>query len=346
MEQNASIRKPMLRRFALFAWFDLAYNVLVILWGAVVRATGSGAGCGEHWPLCQGVLVPHAARLSTFIEFVHRSTSGIAVALVVALVFFAFRGFPRRHWVRRYAAAALFFTLTEGLLGAALVLLGDVGSNASLSLVILLCLHLVNTFLLLASLALTAQSAIPGFAPQPLHPRGNTAAEKQALSASPYAAYGAGLLAALVIAITGTITALADTLIRPASLAQGWQMDFSKAANPILRLRIIHPAIAVIAGCFLMVLAAHARRAPPSARGKRLAQMLLVLILFQFFLGALNVVLLAPLGLQVLHLLTADLIWITLVLLAAEVAGRTHTVQGVPGQAPTAEVAESVPIER
>ena len=56
-----------------FAWGLLAYNVAVILWGAVVRATSSGAGCGDHWPLCNGVVLQSNPRLATLIELAHRS---------------------------------------------------------------------------------------------------------------------------------------------------------------------------------------------------------------------------------------------------------------------------------
>ena len=50
----------MSRSFARFAGAVLGYNLLVIVWGAYVRASGSGAGCGNHWPLCNGVVVPNA----------------------------------------------------------------------------------------------------------------------------------------------------------------------------------------------------------------------------------------------------------------------------------------------
>jgi heme a synthase len=323
-------------RFAIFAWLDLAYNVGVILWGAVVRATSSGAGCGDHWPLCQGVVIPHAAQLATVIEFAHRATSGIAVALVVALIFFTFRGFSKGHAVRRYAAAALFFTLTEGLLGAALVLFGDVGNNASMSRVFVLSLHLVNTFLLLASLALTAKSASDSAAASEFQDQATTGAAPRSSSTGLRAAYFGGLIGAIAIAVTGTIAALSDTLFPAASLAQGFQMDFSKASNPILRLRIIHPAVAVMVGCFLMVLAVHALTTPSPAKAKRGARCLLALIFLQFGLGALNVILLAPVWMQVLHLLTADLVWIALVLLSAEMlaarraARAEHVLEPVP----------------
>src|SRR5947209_20626321 len=83
------------QRFALYAWSVLAYNVLVILWGAFVRATGSGAGCGNHWPLCNGGVVPRGPTVQTVIEFTHRATSGVALISVVVLIVWAYRAFPR-----------------------------------------------------------------------------------------------------------------------------------------------------------------------------------------------------------------------------------------------------------
>ncbi len=46
--------------FSRYAWGVLLWNVLVALWGAYVRATGSGAGCGSHWPTCNGEILPRA----------------------------------------------------------------------------------------------------------------------------------------------------------------------------------------------------------------------------------------------------------------------------------------------
>lgn len=305
--------QPSKSRFAIYAWLVLAYTVGVILWGAIVRATGSGNGCGDHWPLCEGQVIPHAAQIATIIEFAHRLTSGIAVLLVVGLVYLAFRHCAKGHPARRYAVAALCFTLMEGLLGAALVLTGDVGSNASWSRVFVLSLHLVNTFLLLASLALTAKWAgASGF---------ELPGERGKIASAPSrrhwlaAAYVFALVGTLALAVTGTIAALADTLFHANSLAQGLSWDTSPNASPLLHLRIIHPAVAVFVGTFLLVLAAHTlmTSSPPAA--KRAAAVLAVLVALQFFLGLLNVLLLTPVWVQVLHLLNADLVWITLVLL-------------------------------
>jgi heme A synthase len=306
-------------RFASYAWLVLAYSILVVLWGTVVRATGSGAGCGDHWPLCGGQLFPHATQVATVIEFAHRLTSGLVIVLVAGLVYFAFRWFPVRHPARRFAFAALIFTLTEGFFGAALVLFGQVGSNASTSRVLILSLHLINTFLLLASIALAAQSAEAGqqvkVTVQAVLPRPS----RRGL----YFAYGAGLLGTLAIAVTGTIAALADSLFHPASLAQALRWDVS-AASPLLRLRIIHPIVAVVVGTFLAVLAVHPLITPAPPAARRIAPYLLALVLFQFCLGAANVLLLSPLWIQVSHLLTADLIWIALVLLSYALLRAPH----------------------
>jgi heme A synthase len=91
-------------RFARYAWGVLAYNVAVALWGAFVRATGSGAGCGNHWPLCNGAVTPQTPAWATVIEFTHRATSGIDLLLVAVLAIWAFRAFPKQHPARLGAA--------------------------------------------------------------------------------------------------------------------------------------------------------------------------------------------------------------------------------------------------
>jgi len=328
-------------KFAAYAWMVLGYNILVILWGAVVRATGSGAGCGEHWPLCQGVVIPHAEQIATLIEFSHRATSGIDVLLVIGLVWMAFRRFGRGHAVRRYAAASGFFTLTEGLVGAALVLFGEVGKTVSTGRVVILSVHLVNTFLLLASLALTAWAASRQLSADSHEALQHPAARSQGLSI----AYAAGLVGAIVIAVTGTIAALADTLFPARSLAESFRWDFSGATAPILHLRIIHPVIAVLVGGYLLVLAVMTLSSPGPAAAKRMARRLVGLVLLQFCFGAVNIVLLTPVYMQILHLLAADLIWIVLVLLTAEALGWPAETVASPLSSSPAAVTATTPAQ-
>ncbi|HVR96418.1 MAG TPA: COX15/CtaA family protein, partial [Thermoanaerobaculia bacterium] len=139
-------------RFARYAWATLAYNVAVILWGAAVRATGSGAGCGSHWPLCNGEVLPRSPGVQTIIEFSHRVTSGLALLLVVGLVVFAFRARPRGDAARGAAVLSLLFILSEAAVGAGLVLFEMVAHNQSMARALWMAAHLINTFFLLGVL--------------------------------------------------------------------------------------------------------------------------------------------------------------------------------------------------
>ena len=108
-----------------YAWFAVVYSVLVVLWGVVVRATGSGNGCGDHWPLCNGQVIPIHPQLATVIEYTHRMMSGPSeLPLILVLLVWVFRATVQRHLARSFAVAGLVLTLTEGLLGALLVKLG------------------------------------------------------------------------------------------------------------------------------------------------------------------------------------------------------------------------------
>src|SRR4030095_10313466 len=149
-------------RFARYSWFTMACNVAVVLWGTIVRATGSGAGCGSHWPLCNGVVLPHAPRIETVIEFSHRLTSGLALLLVVGLVAGAFRFRPKGHAARKAAVFSMLFMIGEAAVGAGLVLFELVADNQSMARAMFMATHLVNTFFLLAALTLTAHFASGG----------------------------------------------------------------------------------------------------------------------------------------------------------------------------------------
>jgi cytochrome c oxidase assembly protein subunit 15 len=139
-----------------FAWIVLAYNVAVVLWGAVVRATSSGAGCGDHWPLCNGVVVQTHPRLATLIELAHRMTSGITVIAILFLLVWIFRSTVAGHLARITVIAATLLIFNEALLGALLVLLRLTADNRSPARAVYLSLHLANTLLLLGALALCA----------------------------------------------------------------------------------------------------------------------------------------------------------------------------------------------
>ncbi len=147
------------RRFARFAWAVLAYNIPVILWGAYVRASFSGDGCGAHWPFCNGQVIPRNMGAPMAIEFTHRMMTSIDSIAVIAMCVWAFRAFPRRHAVRLFSILSLVFLFIEALLGAGLVLLRYVAQNQSAGRAWYLSAHLTNTMLLLAALTITAWAA-------------------------------------------------------------------------------------------------------------------------------------------------------------------------------------------
>ncbi len=297
--------------FQIYAWGVLAYHVtVVILWGAFVRATGSGAGCGEHWPLCNGSAIPQSPTIATLIEFSHRLTSGVALVLVLGLLVFAFRRFPARHLVRRAATAVVFFELMEALIGAALVLLGQVARDTSTGRGFTLSIHLINTLLLVAALTLTAWASSRTVTIQRPATRGFNAA------------FGVAIVAMLILGVSGAIAALGDTLFRVASLSAGLAQDVATGAHPFLRLRVWHPAIAIAVAVGIGVLCYSVIQSRISHQATRAAYVLAGLLLLQLMMGMTNLALLAPIPLQLIHLLLADIVWINLILLTAEVRWR------------------------
>ena len=311
--------------FARFAWAVLVYNLAVVAWGALVRATGSGAGCGKHWPTCNGEIVPRSPRAETLIEFAHRATSGIALVLVVALVVWAFRAFPRGHAARKAAVASLAFLVAEALVGAGLVLYGWVARDPSAARGWVMAIHLTNTFLLLASLALTADWS--------RNPGGLSAARRGGLPAL----LAASLAAVLLSGVTGAIAALGDTLFPATSFVSGLRQEISGGAAVLLRLRILHPFAAIAAAGALLVAARAALRDGSSPRVRRAALAALALVSLQTAAGVANVFLLAPVPLQIGHLVLADLTWLALVLLSsaalAPAAAATPAAASVPSAA-------------
>ena len=292
-------------RFARYAWTVLGINLLVILWGAYVRASVSGAGCGAHWPLCNGVVIPQAPKLATIIEFAHRASSGLALLAVVGLAIWAQRKHDLPRAAKRAAITALLFICSEAAIGAGLVLFKMVARNESVARGWWISAHLTNTFLLLAALALTAWYS--SGAPAPRRP----------VSRSVLAACVAMLVAALLLGVSGAITALGDTLFPAVSLSEGMTQDFNGSAHLFLRLRVWHPLLAVIfaVGAAMGVRAIAARL--EGDLSATLASAVAAILAMQIAIGVANMLLLAPVWLQIVHLLIADAVWIGLVLFSA-----------------------------
>jgi heme a synthase len=311
-----------------FAWFLVAYNIAVIIWGAYVRATGSGAGCGSHWPLCNGEVLPATSQIQTAIEFTHRVTSGLSLVLIGILLLCCWRRTAKGDWPRYSAIAASVLLLNEALLGALLVLLNHVGSlERSAVHAFLLCLHFGNTLLLLGALALTAKwlsSRDPRFS----------------LVARPHQIIltGLGLVSVMVIGVTGSLASLGDTIFPSDSLRHALMQDFSASSHILLRLRLFHPVAAVVGSTYVFWLLWSLWRKQdnsPWMFGLTAA------LITQIALGAINVILLAPIWLQMMHLLVAEMVWILLVLASAELllVGQLWCPCARTDPGPTSEVA-------
>ena len=319
--KSAPAREILLARFA---WCAVFYNIAVIVWGALVRATGSGAGCGNHWPLCNGQIIPSLQSVHTIIEFTHRLMSGGVDGFVVfALVIWIFRASRKGDAARGFAVATAALILTEALLGALLVKLGYVTDNESIGRVIVLAVHLSNTLLLLAALTLTARSLS-------LAARGDSQRWAGLRSVRGFGWAAVGLFATILTGVSGSLAALGDTLYPATSLTAAFAQDYANSSPLLLRLRLLHPVSAVLAAIFVVWLIVRSRsllRSAPElntgerarlARSTRLTNLVIGMLALQFALGIADLLLLAPTWMQLLHLLGADLYWVSLVLLAAE----------------------------
>jgi heme A synthase len=289
------------RVFGRFAAFVLAWTALVALEGGLVRATGSGAGCGNTWPLCNGQVVFGTPALATIIEFAHRSLTGIDTALIVALVVWAFRRFPPGHGARLASTLSAVFLVTEALIGAALVKFGLVVNDASVARGVVLSIHLSNTLTLLACLTLAMRWAGHG----------------RVVRITPKA--WISLAAVLLLEMTGSLAALADTLYPVHSLSAGLAQDFQSGANFSVRLRALHPLLAVAVGLWLIWYAKSRFKDTPD-----LSTMVMAAVVLQLFGGICNLLLLVPVWTQMIHLLLAYGVWIALVALCWHPVGTPH----------------------
>jgi heme a synthase len=302
---DVKVTPPALHRFS---WGVLAYFIAVILWGGVVRATGSGAGCGDHWPLCNGTMIQHSARIDTMIEFTHRVTSGISFFAVVALLWWTFATTVHGHLARGAAIAAVVFTIIEAALGAFLVKLGLTAQSHSPLRAPYLALHLTNTLLLLAALTLTAH----------LLGRRDGYLRSNIRMVAPAGAI-VSIFVFLIVGVTGSLAALGDTLFPANSLRSALAQDFSVTSGWLVRWRWTHPTVAFVPSVFLIWLLVRAAQRSEYWDSRGLSALVLVLLAAQYALGVLDVVFLAPVWMQIAHLLCADVLWVALIVLTARI---------------------------
>jgi heme A synthase len=296
---------PAAPRLARFGWLTLGVTLAVIVWGAVVRATGSGAGCGNHWPLCNGEVIPPSPTVATLIELSHRITSGLSLLMVLVMLVWSRKVFAARHPARVASWVAMGVMLLEAAIGAGLVKFELVADDASMARALTLGAHLVNTQLLLASIFLAAWWS-GGAAPIRLRGSGIRGW-----------AIGAALLSLVIVGMTGAIASLGDTLFPARTLTEGIAMDRDPSAPLLIRLRVWHPTLAVIAGLLLLAVGGLAPRWRDTPAVGRASRAVTALVLAQWTIGLVTLLLLVPMSMQLLHLLSADLLWTAVVWLGA-----------------------------
>jgi heme o synthase len=272
--------------FGRFAWFVLGWNLLVIAVGALVRATKSGDGCGSHWPVCNGQVVPLSPTLETIREYTHRLVSGVDGILVLVMLVLAivlYRKSDRRVVI--CAVLSFVLTLLEAFIGAVLVKRGYVVDNKSMGRAVTMGFHLVSTFALLSALTMTAWFAT----------------YKQRLTIRFQGAFGVALGVAFIgmlgLGVSGAITALGDTLF-PAISHEDALEQARTGTHFLQQLRLQHPYIAGTMGLYLLLMAGLATHLRPSVPTRRGAEMLTWLFIAQMGMGSLNVYLKAPVFMQ------------------------------------------------
>jgi cytochrome c oxidase assembly protein subunit 15 len=308
LEFNQMETEIKLSRFAKYAWFVLGYNILVILWGVFLRASKSGDGCGQHWLTCHGEVVPSAPELKTVIEFSHRIMSALDGLIVLVLVIWAIRVWRKDRAasaIMKMAIGSFVFVLVEGLIGAGLVLTGNTAGSYSESRPLWAMGHLISTFILLVFMSLTAWYASGGRVFSLRQPRKSLML------------LGIGILGILLVGMSGSLAALSNMLFPSQSLVEGITKDFSDTSHFLLRLRISHPILSIATSAYLFFLSMWIAKNSNDKWTKRWSDYLTLLLFVQILFGGLTLITLAPILMQIGHLLLADAIWITFVLMFA-----------------------------
>jgi len=277
--------------------YGLVVSVFSIIAGAIVRATGSGDGCGASWPTCNGEIIPELDTPSELIEFSHRSVSG--VLLIITLIIFV-KSFKDEvpTLQKKIIWSLTFFVLLEALIGAVIVIYEWVGMNSSAPRIIAVPLHLVNTFGLLGAYTLL------------FHLTRNS---KTTLNNFFDRGFKIGLFLFLLSGATGSIAALADVVFPSESFITGLAEDFDTNSEVLTRLRILHP---IVASALSLYLYSEANRLQNEYQV--ITKNIKLLILLGVLLGVSNVISNIILPLSILHLLMADLLWILYVYKSAE----------------------------
>lgn len=284
---------------------SLIFVIFVILWGAFVRASGSGAGCGAHWPLCDGQIIVRDVNSEKFIELFHRITSGLSFLLVL-FTFLHVRSKENDEILKKSAAYSFVLICSEALIGAGLVLFGWVKDDSSVSRAFVVAGHLVNSLALLFSLSVLTYVS---FSRNRLQNPSLYSWRSFMLVCKEHLFL---IFLFFIVSSFGAVTALGDTIFPSKSLIEGIQEDFSLSAHFLIKLRVIHPLLALYLSAKIISFFLIETNNKDTILTDYLSKIGITTLILQIMVGAANVILLAPTYLQILHLALAVVLWITL----------------------------------
>lgn len=302
------MEQKQIQTFQKFSYYLIFYTLLVIVWGAWVRISHSGDGCGASWPLCHDQLVPLQTETvgKTWIEYLHRLTSGLYGVVVLVQFFWGRKIFEKDHPILFWLWMSLGFMISEALLGAGLVLLGLVGNDESVGRVSIMTLHLLNSMILTASVASVWNFSKSSFI------RSQLAFEK--IKVSPKILISAFVIPFLVVGATGAWAALSSTLFPSQSFIESIMKEFAPDSHFLISLRTLHPIFGTILGAGLILLLILLKPMQINEEIRQRQKTLQYLILAQIFIGYLTMFLVSPIKLKFIHLILAHSSWIFLVL--------------------------------
>ena len=275
--------------FKKYSLFALVFTLLTIFWGAWVRLSFSGDGCGNSWPLCENQIFPE--NIKALIEWLHRLSSGLSFVFILVLAVMAFKIYPKSHGARVFSLTSLVLILIEALIGALLVLTGLVGANQETVRVLVLAIHSVNSLLLMGALSLCYKMSL-------WEKRGEKITENLKLE-KPLIYF---VLLFPLLALTGNIASLAGQLFPSLSLSSALILDLLPSSHISLKIRPFHPLLAI---SFLLGLGFFA-----FSNKSLLAPVLAVLGMVLF--GFATLIFLSPLWMKLTHLVLAYSLWIFL----------------------------------
>ena len=307
------------RFFSCFCFSLLCFCLVVILWGAWVRISHSGDGCGAHWPDCQGqFLIDSSFTGKTWIEWIHRLLSAVFGLGVGLLVLLSFLPFSRGHTVRKSAIWVLLFTISEALIGAGLVLAGLTGGNVSFTRLLVMNLHVLNSLLLTGGLFICWRLSLGKRFEKPFSyslSLGKRFEKPFSYSLffgkqfkKLFSPFGISLwffiVAFFLIVFSGSLSSLAVSLFPSQGLWEGLVLDWASGSHWLVRFRVWHPILALLlTGSFLFYYFGFLL--PCSKKNKSLLRshrIFILLLCVTLLSGLMNLLLLSPVWLKLTHL--------------------------------------------